>query len=317
MTSHYLLHKKVFDTNSYVLFEKYILRDVEFSRKEKMRLFHSRSPDTVKVYSKVMKRYVKFARRSDFEPYPVTEVSIRKFIDSLDIEKDRGQVPNIKSAFTFAQKIRGDPAISFTSTDFIIEGLLREIGANFPKKFKANEVKELDVRKFLLYCLYGKSFCKPYNTKLSEFRTGVRCLVSLFCLSRGGDYMKLKKEDITIEKDHAVIVWRERKNNQKGKAQISILPRIKNHPLCPVKSMKYWLNITKMTDKQFVNCKLSSGGKAVGKLGISRSTCYKDMRLVSDQLKLPMITEKICKSLGTRYNYSFKNVNSIYILDCS
>ena len=38
MTSHYLLHKKVFDTNSYVLFEKYILRDVEFSRKEKMRL---------------------------------------------------------------------------------------------------------------------------------------------------------------------------------------------------------------------------------------------------------------------------------------
>ena len=295
MTSHYLLHKK-----PYVLFEKYVLRDVEYSRIEKLRLFHSRSPDTVKVYSKVMRRYVKFARKTRFEPYPVTEVSIRKFIDTLDIEKDRGQVPYIKPAFTFAQKVRGDPATSFTAADFIIEGLLREIGANFPSKFKANEVKEIDVRKFLLFCLYGKSFCKPFNEKLSELRTGVRCLVSLFCLSRGGDFMKLKKKDVTVEKDHAVICWRERKDNQKGKAQVSLLPRIKNHPLCPVKAIKYWFKITKMSDDQFVNCKLSSGGKAIGKVGISRSTCYKDMRLVSDQLKLPMITEKICKSLGTR-----------------
>ena len=225
------LHKKVFNCTAYVLFEKYILRDVEYSSKEKIRLYHSRSPDTVKIYSKVMKRYVKFSRKTSNEPYPVTELSVRKFIDSLDIEKDRGQVSIMKPAFTFAQKVRGDAPISFTATDFIIEGLLREIGANFPKKTRANEVKELDVRIFLLFCLYGKSFCKPYNSKLSEFRAGVRCLVSLFCLSRGGDYMKLKKEDISIEKNQAVICWRERKNNQKGKAQVSILPRIKNHPV--------------------------------------------------------------------------------------
>ena len=300
MASHYLLHKKVFNCTAYVLFEKYILRDVEYSSKEKIRLYHSRSPDTVKVYSKVMKRYVKFSRKTSNEPYPVTELSVRKFIDSLDIEKDRSQVSIIKPAFTFTQKVRGDPPISFTATDFIIEGLLREIGANFPKKFRSNEVKELDVQKFLLFCLYGKSFCKPYNSKLSKFRAGIRCLVSLFCLSRGGDYMKLKKEDITIEKNQAVICWRERKNNQKGKAQVSILPRIKNHPLCPVKALKHWFKVTNMKDNQFVNCKLSSRGKVMGKIGISRSTCYKDMRLVSNHLKLPMITEKICKSLGTR-----------------
>lgn len=300
MTSHYLLHKKVFRTDSYLLFDKYILRDLEFSSKEKMRLFHSRSPDTVKVYSKIMKRYVKFSRKKRSEPYPLTELSVRKFIDSLDIEKDRGQISNIKPAFNYAQKVRGDPPISFTTTDFIIEGLLREIGANFPKKYKAHQVKEIDVRKFLLFCLYGKTYCKPYNTKLNEFRTGLRCLVSLFCLSRGGDFMKLKKKDIEIEKSQVIIVWRERKNNQKGKAQISLLPRIKDHPLCPVKAMKHWFKVTKLEDDQFVNCKLSAGGKAVGVDGISRSTCYKDMRLVCNQLKLPMITEKICKSLGTR-----------------
>ena len=71
------------------------------------------------------------------------------------IEEDRGQILNLKPAFNFTQKVHGDPLISFMTTDFIIEGLLCEIGANFPKKYKAHEVKELDVRKFLLYCLYG------------------------------------------------------------------------------------------------------------------------------------------------------------------
>lgn len=112
--------------------------------------------------------------------------------------------------------------------------------------------------------------------------------------------MKLQRKDIEIEKNQAIIVWRERKNNQKGKAQISVLPKIRNHPLCPVKAIKHWFKVTELEDNQFVNCKLSSAGRAVGVTGISRSTCYKDMRLVCSHLKLPMITEKICKSLGTR-----------------
>ena len=76
MTSHYLLHKKVFQTDSYMLFDKYVLRDIEYSRKEKMRLFHSRSPATVKVYSKIMKRFVRFSRKQRSEPYPLTELSV-------------------------------------------------------------------------------------------------------------------------------------------------------------------------------------------------------------------------------------------------
>ena len=43
--------------------------------------------------------------------------------------------------------------------------------------------------------------------------------------------------------------------------------------------MKYWFRTTELEDNQFMNCKLSAAGRAVGVIGISHSTCYKDMRL--------------------------------------
>ena len=90
------------------------------------------------------------------------------------------------------------------------------------------------------------------------------------------------------------------KNNQKGKHQTSIIPKIEAHPLCPVSALQHWLKVTKMKNGQFLNAKLDARGKAVGDKGVSRSTCYKDLKLVCDRLKLPPITEKICKALGTR-----------------
>ena len=73
------------------------------------------------------------------------------------LKSDKGIVHILKSSFQFTQKVRGDPEISFTSADLLIEGLLREIGANFPpKKLKPDEVKELDIRKFLLSVCMGK-----------------------------------------------------------------------------------------------------------------------------------------------------------------
>ena len=154
--------------------------------------------------------------------FPATERSVRSFIDSLDILEDRTTLNLLKPSFVFAQKCRNDPLISFNSSDLILEGIFREIGNNFPKKFAISEVKELDVRKFLLRALYGPRMRKPYNPQLSEFRTGLRCLTSLFCLSRCADYMLLKKEDLIFEGSSVVIVWRKRKNNQRAVRQTSL-----------------------------------------------------------------------------------------------
>ena len=304
MGSHYMINEKVFESDSFKSFDRYIVRDLKFSSREKMRMFHSRSPDTVKTYIRVIKKYVKFCKKSKKGPYPVTERKIREFIDTLDLTKDRGIVPVLKSSFQFSQKVRGDPEISFTSTDLLIDGLLREIGANFYSKvIKPVEVKELDVRKFLLSCLYGKTFCAPYNEKMNEFRTGLRCLVSLFCLSRCGDYMELKKSNIVLEDNCVTINWGRRKNNQKGKRQTSIIPRIQNHPLCPYSAFKHWFKATGLKEDQFLNSKLNARGKAIGEKGISRATCYMDISKVCKRLKLPKITEKMCKALGTRYYF--------------
>ena len=90
-------------------------------RKEKMHLFHSRSPHTIKVYSKVIKRYVKVLRRISNKSYPVAEVSVRKSSTN-------------HHAFTFAQKVSGDPAISFMAPDL----LLRDYSEKFEQIFQRN-----------------------------------------------------------------------------------------------------------------------------------------------------------------------------------
>ena len=56
-------------------------------RKEKMHLFHSRSPHTIKVYSKVIKRYVKVLRRISNKSYPVGRFSLSVLSESMKYYK--------------------------------------------------------------------------------------------------------------------------------------------------------------------------------------------------------------------------------------
>ena len=217
-----------------------------------------------------------------------------------DILEDRTTLNLLKPSFIFAQKCRDDPLISFNSSDLILEGIFRELGNNFPKKFDMKEVKEIDIRKFLLRALYGPRMRKPYNTKLSEFRTGLRCLTSLFCLSRCADYMLLKKEDLIFEESAVVIVWRKRKNNQRAARQTSLVPELEDHPLDLVSAFRHWISAVKLKDGQCVNTKLNRSGVAIGIDSISRSTCYQDNKKICSSLKLAAISEKLCKSLGTR-----------------
>ena len=296
----YSVHSDVFSSKPYRQFKKYILRRLDLSSRETVRLFHSRAQSTVESYTKVIKKYVRHSKEERKPAFPATERSVRSFIDSLDILEDRTTLNLLKPSFIFAQKCRDDPLISFNSSDLILEGIFRELGNNFPKKFDMKEVKEIDIRKFLLRALYGPRMRKPYNTKLSEFRTGLRCLTSLFCLSRCADYMLLKKEDLIFEESAVVIVWRKRKNNQRAARQTSLVPELEDHPLDLVSAFRHWISAVKLKDGQCVNTKLNRSGVAIGIDSISRSTCYQDNKKICSSLKIAAISEKLCKSLGTR-----------------
>ena len=296
----YSVGNEVIRSRPFRQFKKYVLTGCELSTKESLRLFHSRAESTVTSYSKVLKKYVKYSHRGDSSAFPATEKSVRDFIDSLDILEDRTTLNMLKPSFVFAQKCRNDPLISFNSTDLILEGIFRELGNNFPKHFDVSDVKEIDVRKFLLRALYGPRMRKPYNTKLSELRTGIRCLTSLYCLSRCADFMLLKKEDFIFEDGAVLIVWRKRKNNQRASRQTSLVPELQDHPLDLVSALRYWFSIIRLEAGQIVNAKLTRSGKVAGSEGISRSSCYQDNKKICSLLRMSPISEKLCKSLGTR-----------------
>ena len=305
------------DSLAFRRFKKYFLRGMGYSDENKIRLFFSKAEGTVVIYTKIIKGYVKYMHRKEKkDAYPISETSLRRYIDSLDLEKDRGIFPSLKSAVIFAKNLRQEREISFSSTDLILEGLLREIGARFKPKVKPDRLNELNIRKFLLRSLFGKSFKSPYNTNMIEFRTGLRCLTSLFCLSRCEDYRELKRKDVRFELNNVFIDWRKKKNNQKSKPMNSLVPKLPDHPLCLFSAFEYYFEKTQMSDDQFINCKLSKYGKP-GKGGISRPTCYSNILSLCKELKIDPITEKMCKALGTRYNsISFNGTfyNKILIL---
>ena len=295
------------DSLAFRRFKKYFLKGKGYSDERKISLFFSKAEGTVVIYTKIIKGYVKYMHRKEKkDAYPISETSLRRYIDSLDLEKDRGIFPNLKSAVIFAKNLRQERKISFSSTDLILEGLLREIGARFKPKVKPDRLNELNIRKFLLRCLFGKSFRSPYNTNMIEFGTGLRCLTSLFCLSRCEDYRELKRKDVRFELNNVFIAWRKRKNNQKSKPMNSLVPKLPDHPLCLFSAFEHYFEKTQMSDDQFINCKLSKYGKP-GKGGISRATCYSNTLSLCKELKIDPITEKMCKSLGTRYNSTFFN----------
>ena len=223
------------------------------------------------IFELLIKSYVKYMhRKEDASPFPVTEGSLRRCIDSLDIYRDRSKFAIIKPAMIFVKKVRNDPEISFNSMDLVLEGLLREVGARFRKKIKTDRVNELNVRKLLLRGLYGSSFREPYNENMIEFRTALRALTSLFCLSRCSDFMELKRCNVEFEEDNVIIIWRKRKNNQKSKPQVSLVPKLPQHPLCLYRAFQHYFQRTNLGKEQFVNCKLSKWGRAHSKFGISK-----------------------------------------------
>ena len=77
----YSVNKTVFKTKSFKRFDRYVCRDLEMSNKEKLRLFHARAENTVKSYTNVIRKYVKFAKSESLDPFPVNEIKVRRFID--------------------------------------------------------------------------------------------------------------------------------------------------------------------------------------------------------------------------------------------
>ena len=294
--------KKAKKSKAFKRFRRYVLKGKNYSSEDQLRYFFSKAEGTVKVYTKVIRGYVKYMKKKErADAFPITETSLRRYISTLNLKKDRTKFPSLKAAIIFAKRCRNEPEISFSSTDLILEGVLREAGALFRPPIKTNHVTDLNVRKFLLRCLYGKTFKWPYNTVMSEFRTGLRCLTSLHCLSRCEDYRELKRSDVKFENGNVLIFWRKRKNNQRSTFQQSLVPKLPNHPLCLYDAFYNYFAKTQLAENQFLNCKFSKAGKPVGEDGISRPSCYQDINRICNELKIDSVTEKMCKSLGTRY----------------
>ena len=294
--------KKAKKSKAFKRFKRYVLRGKNYSSEDQLRYFFSKAEGTVKVYTKVIRGYVKYMKKKErADAFPITETSLRRYISTLKLKKDRTKFSLLKAAIIFAKRCRNEPEISFSSTDLILEGVLREAGALFRPPIKTNHVTDLNVRKFLLRCLYGKSFKWPYNNVMSEFRTGLRCLTSLHCLSRCEDYRELKRSDVKFENGNVLIFWRKRKNNQRSTFQQSLVPKLPNHPLCLYDAFYNYFAKTQLAENQFLNCKFSKAGKPVGEEGISRPSCYQDINRICNELKIDSVTEKMCKSLGTRY----------------
>ena len=294
--------KKAKKSKAFKKFRKYVLKGKNYSSEDQLRYFFSKAEGTVKAYTRTIRGYVKYMKKKErADAFPITETSLRRYISTLSLKKDRAKFPSLKAAIIFAKRCRNEPEISFSSTDLVLEGVLREAGALFRPPIKTNHVTDLNVRKFLLRCLYGKSFKWPYNNVMSEFRTGLRCLTSLHCLSRCEDYRELRKSDVKFENGNVLIFWRKRKNNQRSTFQQSLVPRLPNHPLCLYDAFYNYFAKTQLAENQFLNCKFSKIGKPVGEDGISRQSCYQDINRICKELKIDSVTEKMCKSLGTRY----------------
>ena len=91
---------------AYKRFKKYFLKGMHFSKEKKMRLFFSKAEGTIVIYTKIVKDYVKYMHRKENKnAFPVTETSLRRYIDNLDLEKDRGKFPNIKAAMLSKQPV--------------------------------------------------------------------------------------------------------------------------------------------------------------------------------------------------------------------
>ena len=94
-------------SKAYKSFKKYVLRGKRFSKRQRLRLFFSKAEGTIKAYTKIIKGYVKYMHRKEHaEAYPITETSLRRYIDTLSTRKDRTKFPMIKPAIIFGMSKR-------------------------------------------------------------------------------------------------------------------------------------------------------------------------------------------------------------------
>ena len=70
----------------FLQFDKYMLRRKGYRKEMKLQLYHSRAEGTIRTYTGVIKSYVTYMHeKEDASPFPVTESSLRRYIDSLDL----------------------------------------------------------------------------------------------------------------------------------------------------------------------------------------------------------------------------------------
>ena len=65
-------------------------------------------------------------------------------------------------------------------------------------------------------------------------------------------------------------------------------------------AFEHYFQRTQLPEDYYINCSLSKYGRP-GKKEIARSTCYTNINDLCNELKIDKVTEKMCKSLGTRY----------------
>ena len=120
-------------------FKRYVLRGKKYPKEEQLRYFFSKAEGTIKVYTRIIRGYVKYMHRKErADAFPITETSLRRYINKLSSKKDRTKFASLKAAIIFAKKCRNEPEISFSSTDLILEGVLREAGALFRPPIKTD-----------------------------------------------------------------------------------------------------------------------------------------------------------------------------------
>ena len=101
----YSVNNNVYKTKTFRRFDKYVCKDLDISCKEKLRIYHGRAEATVSSYVNVVKKYVKYSKKTNSNPFPATETNVRKFIDSLDLTKHRSLFRLIKPSLVYCKNV--------------------------------------------------------------------------------------------------------------------------------------------------------------------------------------------------------------------
>lgn len=117
----------------------------------------------------------------------------------LDIVEDRTTLDLLEGKLYFSSEVQGWQFFQVISFDTWRNFL--QIGNNFHKKFDITEVKEIDIRKCLLWVLYSPRIRKPYNAKLSPC-PGVlitcSCRRNIWFLKTLQSWLSGEREKITL-----------------------------------------------------------------------------------------------------------------------